>query len=114
MPRDCYLFCGRQQVDVRLALDKIARLLSVRKLMLEGGGTLNGALLDAGLIDQISQVILPVADGGRGIATLLDIPGEPPRRAAASLRLIRHRALTGGAPWFRWQVLKRSRAKSSR
>jgi riboflavin biosynthesis pyrimidine reductase len=99
-----YLFCGREKVDLRLACRKLASVLGLRKLMLEGGGAFNGAMLKAGLIDEISQVIVPVADGGTGITSFFDIPGRPPRRAAARLRLIQQRKLPGGVQWLRYRV----------
>lgn len=99
-----YLFCGDDRVDLKVALDKLRRVLGIRRLMLEGGGTFNGAMLRDGLVDGISQIVVPVADGGRGIATVFDIPGEPPRKAAAALRLTSFRKLPGGAMWLRWQV----------
>jgi riboflavin biosynthesis pyrimidine reductase len=105
-----YLFCGRNQVDARIALDKLARLLGIRRLMLEGGGTFNGVLLRAGLVDEISQVIVPIADGGTGIPSIFDIPGPAPAGAAAALRLIRRRTLPGGFQWFRYRVISRRRA----
>jgi 2,5-diamino-6-(ribosylamino)-4(3H)-pyrimidinone 5'-phosphate reductase len=101
-----YLFCGNRHVDVRVALEKIRTLLGVRKLMLEGGGKFNGALLKAGLIDEISQVIVPVVDGGVGVSGFFDIPGRPPRRASAALRLIKHQRLPGGVNWFRYRVTR--------
>ena len=64
-----------------------------------------GAVLGAGLVDEISQVVVPVVDGGRGIPSLFDIPGDPPRKAAAALRLRSHRRLPGGASWFRYRVV---------
>ena len=103
-----YLFCGKDHVDVKVALDKIRRVLGIRRLMLEGGGTFNGAVLHAGLVDEISQVVVPVVDGGRGVTTIFDIPGDPPRKAAAALRLKSHRKLPGGVSWFRYQVARRS------
>jgi riboflavin biosynthesis pyrimidine reductase len=104
-----YLFCGKDHVDLKVALDKIRRVLGIRRLMLEGGGTFNGAMLRAGLIDEISQVVVPVADGGRGIQTIFDIPGDPPRKAAAALRLRSYRRLPGGVSWLRYRVVRRSR-----
>jgi 2,5-diamino-6-(ribosylamino)-4(3H)-pyrimidinone 5'-phosphate reductase len=100
-----YLFCGREHVDVRQAMRKIRRRLGLRKLMLEGGGAFNGSALAAGEIDEISQVIVPIADGGTGIASMFDIPGPPPRMAAARLRLLQHRTLPGGFIWLRYRVL---------
>jgi len=104
-----YLFCGRDHVDVKAALDKIRRALGIRRLMLEGGGTFNGEVLHAGLVDEISRVVVPVVDGGRGVTTMFDIPGNPPRKAAAALRLKSHRRLPGGVSWFRYRVAGRSR-----
>ena len=101
-----YLFCGRDHVEVRKALHKIATVLGIRKLLLEGGGTFNGALLKAGLIDEISQVIIPVIDGGRGIPGICDIPGKPPRQSAAALRVVEHKKLPGDVNWFRYRVRK--------
>ena len=103
-----YLFCGARDVDVKVALDKIRRVLGIRRLMLEGGGTFNGAVLHAGLVDEISQVVVPVVDGGRGLTTIFDIPGDPPRKAAAALRLKSYRKLPGGVSWFRYRVARRS------
>jgi 2,5-diamino-6-(ribosylamino)-4(3H)-pyrimidinone 5'-phosphate reductase len=85
-----YLFCGRDHVDVRIALHKIAGVLGIRKLLLEGGGTFNGAVLKAGLIDEISQVIVPVIDGGKGVAAFATSPARPPgkqQRRCASLSI---------------------------
>src|SRR5438270_1702056 len=100
-----YLFCGRREVDVKVALDKIRRVLGIRRLMLEGGGTFNGEVLRAGLVNEISQVVVPVVDGGRGVTTIFDIPGDAPRKAAAALRLKSYRRLPGGASCFRYRVV---------
>jgi 2,5-diamino-6-(ribosylamino)-4(3H)-pyrimidinone 5'-phosphate reductase len=100
-----YLFCGKDHVDVRVACRKIGNELGLRKLLLEGGGAFNGALLKAGLIDEISQVVVPVVDGGTGIPSLFDIPGRAPRMAARQLRVIGQRKLPGGVNWFRYRML---------
>ena len=73
--------------------------------MLEGGGTFNGAVLKAGLIDEISQVIVPIIDGGTGVPGICDIPGKTPKNAAAGLRVINHKKLPGGVNWFRYRVM---------
>lgn len=105
-----YLICGEESIDLDRALDKLRRIFRIRKLMLEGGGTFNGALLGKGLIDEISQVIVPVADGGRGVTTVFDIPAGPPRKAAAALRLRSQRTLPGGVIWLRYRVKGRARS----
>ena len=101
--RVSYLFCGKKDLDLRVALNKIGAQLKIRKLMLQGGGAFNGALLQAGLVDEISQVVVPVVDGGSGITSMFEI-APPSRHAAAKLRPIRHRTLPGGVHWFRYRV----------
>ena len=68
-----YLLAGASDVDLGLALEKIGTVFGVRTLMLEGGGRINGAFLHAGLIDEISLVLAPVADGAVGKASLFDV-----------------------------------------
>jgi riboflavin biosynthesis pyrimidine reductase len=76
-----------------------------RKLMLQGGGKFNGAMLKAGLIDELSYITVPVADGGVGISTFFDIPGDAPTRAAATLRLLSHKQMPGSVIWARYRVV---------
>jgi 2,5-diamino-6-(ribosylamino)-4(3H)-pyrimidinone 5'-phosphate reductase len=103
-----YLFCGQELINLKTALRKIGQKLRLRKLMLEGGGTFNGAMLKEGLIDEVSQVILPVIDGSVGISSVFDMPGRPLRRAAARLRLVSQRALPGGVQWLRYRIARRA------
>jgi 5-amino-6-(5-phosphoribosylamino)uracil reductase len=103
-----YLFCGRKTIDLPLAMNRIHAVLRLKHLMLEGGGVFNGAMLKAGLIDEISQVIVPVVDGGVGISSFFDVPGPAPKRAAAHLRMISHRTMPGSVHWVRYAVAKRS------
>jgi 2,5-diamino-6-(ribosylamino)-4(3H)-pyrimidinone 5'-phosphate reductase len=102
-----YLFCGKKELDLHLALRKLGRVFQLRKLMLQGGGKFNGAMLHAGLVDEISQVIAPVVDGGVGISSFFDIPGDPPPKAAATLRLLSRKQLPGSVTWLRYRVVAR-------
>ena len=100
-----YLLCGRAKVDLRRATAKLHAAFGLKKLCLQGGGTLNGSMLRAGLVDEVSQVIVPVVDGGGpGVTGLFDPPGKPAKAAAGGLKLLSHEPLAGGAQWFRWRV----------
>jgi 2,5-diamino-6-(ribosylamino)-4(3H)-pyrimidinone 5'-phosphate reductase len=98
-----YLFCGKQKLKLHLALKKLGSAFGLRKLMLQGGGKFNGAMLQAGLVDEISHITVPVADGGESIATMFE--GGPSKHAAAKLRLFFHKILPGGAVWCRYKVI---------
>ena len=71
-----YLLAGAREIDFALALEKIGALFGVRTLMLEGGGRINGALLGAGLVDEVSVLVAPVADGRVGTPALFDVEGD--------------------------------------
>lgn len=79
-----YLLAGKDGVDLPLALTKIGARLGVGTLMLEGGGSINGSFLREGLIDEVSLLVAPVADGRGGTPSLFDVLGEDftPRRLA--------------------------------
>ena len=102
-----YLFCGKREIDLPTALRKLGQAFKLRKLMLQGGGKFNGAMLRAGLVDEISHLTVPVADGGLGVASMFDIPGKPPAKAAAKLRLLSHKLMPGGVIWARYRVIEK-------
>ncbi len=49
-----------------LALQQLRTDFGIKRLLLEGGGGINGSLLAAGLIDEMSVLVVPVADGSDG------------------------------------------------
>lgn len=100
-----YLFCGRKEIDLPTALRKLGSAFRLRQLMLQGGGKFNGAMLRAGLVDEISHITVPVADGGTGISSFFDMPGRPPGKAAATLRLFSCKKLRGSVIWCRYKVV---------
>src|SRR5205814_10472506 len=57
-----FVLAGKNDVDLALALEKIGAGFGVRTLMLEGGGRVNGGMLAAGLIDEVSILVMPVGD----------------------------------------------------
>jgi riboflavin biosynthesis pyrimidine reductase len=105
-----YLFCGKKEIDLHAALLKLGKVFKLRKLILQGGGKFNGAMLKAGLIDEISHLTVPIADGGMSISSFFDIPGDAPAKAAATIRLLSHKQLPGGVVWARYKVIARHRS----
>lgn len=77
-----YLIAGAREIDLTVALEKVGARFGVRTLMLEGGGRINGGMLRAGLVDEISLLVAPVADGRMGTPALFDSEGDgvPPVR----------------------------------
>jgi riboflavin biosynthesis pyrimidine reductase len=100
-----YIFAGKREIDLAAALETLNRELGIKRLFLEGGGGANGALLRAGLVDEISLVINPVVDGSSGAPSVFDSgktdlgPAPIERMTLAS-----HKVLDGGAVWLRYKL----------
>jgi riboflavin biosynthesis pyrimidine reductase len=95
-----YILAGARDTDLPLALEKIGERFGVRTLMLEGGGRINGEMMRAGLIDEVSLLLAPVADGRMGMAALFDVDDATPRRL--SLQSVERRA--DDVLWLRYRV----------
>ena len=65
---------GDSRVDLAWALDKLADL-GIRRLLVEGGGTLNFELLRLGLVDEVRVFVAPLVLGGASAPTLADGAG---------------------------------------
>ncbi len=105
-----WLMCGKNEINLHTALAKLAKAFKLRNLMLQGGGKFNGAMLKAGLVDELSHLTVPVADGGQGVASYFDIPGDAPSRSAARLQLKSYKLMPGGVIWARYKVIARHKS----
>jgi len=74
--------------EVRSMLRHMHRELGARLVLVEGGPTLNGALLDGGLVDEVFVTIGPVLVGGREPLTLLHQRRAPSLPEARRLHLL--------------------------
>ena len=55
-----YIFAGKTELDLLLALDKLCYIFGIGSLLLEGGSVLNGVFQRAGVIDELSLIVAPV------------------------------------------------------
>jgi len=101
-----YLVVGDERVDLDAALRRMRERLGVTCVVSTAGGGLNGALLRAGLIDEIHLLVAPQVIGGLGTPTVFDGPplaiGETPTR----LRLLSCHVETDGMLWLRYEVIR--------
>jgi riboflavin biosynthesis pyrimidine reductase len=101
-----YLFAGPDGQDLHKAMDVLGDTFGIGTLLLEGGGTINGAFMKAGLIDEISVLIYPGIDGLAGAPSTFEYSGQTDDRPAAgrSLRHIATETLDGGLVWLHYRV----------
>ena len=79
---------GKERVNLCLLLERLHEM-GVRRLMLEGGSTLNYSMLTEGLVDEVRVCIAPMIAGGREARTLDDGEGIDDMSDAIKLELER-------------------------
>ena len=101
-----YVFAGPKGHDLPGAMAQLAAVFGVKKLLLEGGGKINGAFLKHRLIDEFSTLIHPAVDGLAGAQSIVDYEGVDGERPGVgqALRLIACETLEGGMVWLRHAV----------
>ena len=104
--RECipYLIGGQEHADLAGALNKLYAMLGVRVMCLAGGGTLNGAMLRAGLIDEIHLILQPLLIGGHRTPSLADCVDLPSDKQPAVLQLVSAQVQEGGYLWLHYKV----------
>ena len=100
-----YLLAGTREIDLPIALEKIAAQFGVRTLMLEGGGSINGSMLRTGLVDEVSLLVTAVVDGRVGTPALFDVEGDRLEPQRLALEAVERRA--DDVLWLRYRVVPR-------
>ena len=100
-----YIFAGKDSLDLPLAARKLKELFGIESMLLSGGGIVDWAFLQAGLIDEISLIIPPVIDGGTGLASAFDDSAFAANHRPKSLALIGVQRLDGDCIWLRYQAI---------
>ena len=94
-----HLVLGAARVDLAAALTVLADRYGVADVRVDAGGSLNGALLAAGLVDRVSTVVAPVVAGsGDGSARPVAAATD---REATLMRLTSVEHLRNGHVWLR-------------
>jgi len=101
-----YILTGDDGRNLRDPLVALRENFGVERILLEGGGSLNGAFLKAGLIDEISVVVYPGIDGLAGIPSIFDYQGDEGHQPASgkTLRHLATETMFDGLVWLRYAV----------
>jgi riboflavin biosynthesis pyrimidine reductase len=67
-----YILAEGSEINLAAMLETLNRAFGIKRLLLEGGGAVNGSFLAAGLVDEVHVLVGPAFDGDnsqQGIAT---------------------------------------------
>lgn len=90
-----YIFAGAEDIDLKLALNKLYSIFGIKKLLLEGGSIINGAFLREGLVDELSLVVAPVIADKNDKPLFMDSD-------MCGFSLISAETMESGAVWMRY------------
>ena len=97
-----YLFAGKDRLDCALLLQKLVQQFGIRRLMIAGGGVVNWSFLQEGLIDRLSLVIAPVADGNTASVSIFEQAGFLPPHGPVAFRLQEAKSMEGSVLWLQY------------
>jgi len=96
--------CGEEKVHLTTLMDILSEM-GIRRLMVEGGGTLIWGLFEEGLVDELITCIGNVIIGGADAPTPVDGPGFLHESEFPRLELIESVPMDDGVV-LRWRVKK--------
>jgi riboflavin biosynthesis pyrimidine reductase len=98
-----YIFGGKTDIDLGLVVAILADELGRKRIVVEGGPTVSGSFVDAGLVDEVSVLILPIVDGRGEHPASFEIRKEA-WKAPAYLSLTSAEVQDGGGVWLRYKM----------
>jgi riboflavin biosynthesis pyrimidine reductase len=70
-----YIVAEKAEIDLGAMLETLNRAFGIKRLLLEGGGAINGSFLAAGLVDEVNILVGPAFDGDVGQQGIVAYPG---------------------------------------
>ena len=87
-----------------MALQKIHDIFHIEKLMLEGGGGINGSFLNEELIDELHLLILPIADGTTETTSVFEISEDLKKEGATLMKLEAVKQIEDDVLWLTYKI----------
>lgn len=100
------IIAGYDHVDLAAALEALNARYGIQTVQVDSGGTLNGVLLRAGLVDEISLLISPTLAGGMSPRSIYRAPDLASAEGILPLRLFHLERLEDDIVWLRYEVVR--------
>jgi 2,5-diamino-6-(ribosylamino)-4(3H)-pyrimidinone 5'-phosphate reductase len=100
-----YILSGQKELDWAVALQKLHDLFGIKKLSLQGGGKINGSLLKAGFIDEVSLIMTPLAVNNSEAPAVFENQVTPETFSTYRFEVIECKQLENNVVWLRYKKL---------
>lgn len=90
-----YIIAGTDTLDCKIAVEKLYSLFGIKSVLICGGGVVNWSFLQSGVVDELSLVLAPAADGNRDSVTVFEKLSSLPQHAPMSFSLKNVEQLNG-------------------
>lgn len=97
-----YLFGGKTDIDLAQVVAILAQELGTKRLIVEGGPHVSGSFVEAGLVDEVSVLILPLVDGRGDHPASFEVAKQTWSKPTY-LTLASAEIQDGGAVWLRYR-----------
>jgi 2,5-diamino-6-(ribosylamino)-4(3H)-pyrimidinone 5'-phosphate reductase len=100
-----HIIIGDDHVDLKAALELLNENYEAKTVLLDSGGTLNGIMLRAALVDEISLLVHPVLLGGTKPKPFFKSEDFEGNDGIITLKLMNCEKM-GDLVWLRYEVIK--------
>jgi len=98
-----YVFGGKTEIDLERVVAILASELGLKRLIVEGGPSVSGSFVNAGLVDELSVLILPLVDRRGEHPASFEIPKQA-WKTPTQLSLTSAEVQDGGGVWLRYET----------
>lgn len=82
-----YIVAGQDLLDCQMVMEKLHQLFKIDTVLICGGGNINWTFLQAGMVDELSLLIVPVTDGNPDTVSVFEKQPFLPEHAPVTFNL---------------------------
>lgn len=98
-----WIATGKGRINLHRAMEMLCEYFGVERMAVTGGGHINGAFLQEGLLDEVSLMIAPGVDGRKGMTSVFDGIDDS-NRPATKLKFRDVSIVGDNTVWIRYRV----------
>jgi 2,5-diamino-6-(ribosylamino)-4(3H)-pyrimidinone 5'-phosphate reductase len=101
-----YITAGADKVDLKQALEEVNSKYGIEHIRVDSGGTLNGVLLRAGLVDEVSLLVHPYLVGGMSPRSMFRASDLQSDQGVINLHLVKVNIVEKDYAWMHYEVVR--------